>query len=218
MKTQPLRINIGCGQTPTPGWINFDNSLSLMLAKLPLAVGLLAKAKVLSPEQQSFINFAKTNDIWRANAARLIPLRDGSIEVIYTSHMIEHMDQAEARQFLKEAQRVMASGGIIRIVVPDLKLLADRYMAEGDADLFVEKTLLAQSRPKGLLGRLRYALIGHRKHLWMYDGPSLCKLLASARFLEPKIMEAGTTIISDPGELDLNERRSESVYVEATKP
>jgi len=24
-----LRINIGCGATPTPGWINLDNSLTV---------------------------------------------------------------------------------------------------------------------------------------------------------------------------------------------
>ena len=30
-----MRINIGCGTSPTPGWLNFDNSMTLTLSKLP---------------------------------------------------------------------------------------------------------------------------------------------------------------------------------------
>lgn len=26
-------MNIGCGRTPTPGWLNFDNSASVRFAK-----------------------------------------------------------------------------------------------------------------------------------------------------------------------------------------
>ena len=30
-----VRINIGCGKTPTNGWINFDNSPAIKLANSP---------------------------------------------------------------------------------------------------------------------------------------------------------------------------------------
>ena len=52
----------------------------------------------------------------------------------------------------------------------------------------------------------------------MYDDKSLCKLLSSAGFTEPKILEAGLTTIQDPGMLDLKERSLESVFVEACNP
>ena len=31
-----LRVNIGCGQTPTEGWNNYDNSLAVRLSGVPI--------------------------------------------------------------------------------------------------------------------------------------------------------------------------------------
>lgn len=45
------------------------------------------------------------------------------LEVLCTSHMVEHLDRDEVISFLKEACRILAPNGIIRIVVPDLKKL-----------------------------------------------------------------------------------------------
>ena len=33
IETRSLKINIGCGDTPTKGWSNYDNSWSVRLAK-----------------------------------------------------------------------------------------------------------------------------------------------------------------------------------------
>lgn len=40
-RNRMVRINIGCGQTPTNGWENFDNSFSLRLSKIPLLPDIL---------------------------------------------------------------------------------------------------------------------------------------------------------------------------------
>jgi hypothetical protein len=52
----------------------------------------------------------------------------------------------------------------------------------------------------------------------MYDGPSLCRLLLAHGFVKVDVMQAGTTRIPSPEPLDLSERLSESVYVEAETP
>ena len=49
----------------------------------------------------------------------------------------------------------------------------------------------------------------------MYDGKSICKLLSSSGFKEPRILEEGLTTIPDSGMLDLKERSPESVFDEA---
>lgn len=54
--------------------------------------------------------------------------------------------------------------------------------------------------------------------MWMYDGKSLTKLLGKLGFVEVEVMPAGQTKISAHEPLDLQERVSESVYVEAEKP
>jgi hypothetical protein len=52
----------------------------------------------------------------------------------------------------------------------------------------------------------------------MYDGASLARLLSEAGFADAAVMPPGKTRIEDPGELDLEERAAESVYVEAVQP
>lgn len=48
---------------------------------------------------------------------------DGSVDRIYTSHCIEHIEFAEAVKLLTACYRVLSPGGLIRIVVPDIDRL-----------------------------------------------------------------------------------------------
>ena len=52
----------------------------------------------------------------------------------------------------------------------------------------------------------------------MYDGPSLCRLVAECGFADVEVVPAGRTRLADPGCLDLREREIEGVYVEASRP
>jgi predicted SAM-dependent methyltransferase len=213
-----VRINVGCGQTPTTGWRNFDNSLSLRLAKIPLLPKLLYKGKLLEGSQYQFIQFAKFNHIEFGDATKGLPISSGSVHVLYSSHMLEHLDTTEAKFFLKEARRVLRSGGIIRLSVPDLHEQVQKYLEFGDADVFIARTQLCQSKPKTIMQRLRILIVGTRHHNWMYDGPSMVRLLSSMGFKEPCVLSAGTTMIANPGELNLFEREDSSVYLEAFNP
>lgn len=213
-----FRINIGCGQTPTRGWRNFDNSLSVRLASVPLLPKLLGKIGLLDKSQSQFIEFARTSNIEYGNAVRGIPLPSGSVEILYSSHVLEHLDIGEAELFIKEAMRLLCPGGIIRLVVPDLKKLVDLYLQSGDANAFVDSTYLCVPRPRAFWEKLRFLLVGNRHHQWMYDGASLCAFLEMHGFVDVRIVLPGETMIADPGELDLNERVVESVFVEARRP
>ncbi len=212
------RVNIGCGQTPTQGWQNYDNSWSIRLSKVPCLAVVLNWLGIVSKRQWEFISFAKSSGIRWADATRCIPESDHSVEVLYSSHMLEHLDREEAQMFLKEARRVLIHGGIIRIAVPDIKPMAGRYLSDGDCDVFVEGSRLTRRRPRGLVEKLRYLIAGDRGHLWMYDGESLCRCLASAGFSDPRVTAPGSTIIPMPGSLNLRERSAETVYVEAISP
>jgi len=59
---------------------------------------------------------------------RHIPLPDASVPFVYSSHMLEHLRQDEAEVLMSEMHRVLAPGGIARIVVPDLAKLARWYL------------------------------------------------------------------------------------------
>lgn len=132
--------------------------------------------------------------------------------------MLEHLDRNEADKFLKEVYRVLCPNGIIRIAVPDIKKQIAKYNDSGDADAFVEATHMCVPRPTSLAQKIRFLLVGTRHHQWMYDGNSLCRLLQKHGFIEAEVMPVGKTKIPESGSLDLQERSSESVYVEAKKP
>ena len=212
-----LRINIGCGQTPTRGWRNFDNSLSLRLSKIPFLPELLLRLKLFESYQYQFIQFAKKNNIEYGDATKGLPVQDETVDVLYSSHMLEHLDRNEADKFLMEAYRILRPGGIIRISVPDIKKQVEQYNKLSDADAFIKRTHLCAPRPKSLAQRLRLLLVGTRHHQWMYDGNSLSCLLQRHGFMKVSVMPGGQTKISNHESFDLIERVSESVYVEAEK-
>ena len=132
--------------------------------------------------------------------------------------MLEHLDRREAAQFLKEARRVLIHGGIIRLAVPNLKFHIENYLHNKDTDLFIENILPTKEKPKSIIDKIKTFLIGDRHHKWMYDGDSLYKLLSSTGFRDSKVMEPGSTAISNPGSLNLEERAEESVFVKALNP
>lgn len=211
------RINVGCGATPTAGWLNYDNSLVARLGRFPLMLQLLNRTGLLGTERGLFATKVAAGEVQWADAVRL-PNADGSVDVVYSSHMLEHLDRHEARRFLAEAKRVLRPGGIIRVAVPDLSILVHEYQQTGDADEFIGRTLLTHARGKRLAGRIRDCVVGPRHHAWMYDGPSLVRLLKEAGFTNVGEFPPGSTMICDPGELDLREREVETVYVEANAP
>lgn len=209
------RVNVGCGQSPTKGWRNFDNSPSLYLARIPGLSQVLTGTGLISKQQASFIQFCRTHSVEHGNATKGLPLKSGSVEVLYSSHMFEHLDREEAKLFLNEARRILCPGGIIRLAVPDIRMRAEKYMKELDADEFIASTNMARPRPRTLAKRIGILVVGTRQHQWMYDGASLSRLLESHGFNSPKVLPAGETQIVEPGDLNLHERSSESVYVEA---
>ncbi|MGI0488949.1 class I SAM-dependent methyltransferase [Pantanalinema rosaneae CENA516] len=57
-----------------------------------------------------------------------IPFPDNSFDLVYHSHLLEHLPGAIAPHFIKECYRVLRSPGILRIVVPDLEQIARTYL------------------------------------------------------------------------------------------
>ncbi|MEH6418081.1 class I SAM-dependent methyltransferase [Pseudomonas sp. CGJS7] len=65
-----------------------------------------------------------------------LPLPDGCADFAYSAHLLEHLryhDQAAV--FVREIHRVLAAGGTLRLVVPDVKKLLAAYAA-GDREFF----------------------------------------------------------------------------------
>ena len=210
-----IRVNVGCGASPTPGWVNFDNSFSIRLARWPLVVPMLDRLRVIGWQSGRLARVAVARNIQFANASSRIPCTSSSVSAVYSSHMIEHLDRGEARAFLAEVRRILRPGDVVRIAAPDVARLVHNYLSTGDADSFIAATRMGLNRPADIMAWMKWVLVGPRHHLWMYDGDSLAKLLREAGFVDVAIMPPGKTNIADPGDLNLEERVSESFYAEA---
>jgi len=212
-----IRINVGCGTTPIDGWINFDNSLAIKLANSPFLYLLVKFLKLLSKQNIENVEWNKKNKIHFADATKKIPLEADSAECIYTSHMLEHLHRDGALVFLNEALRILKTNGVLRIAVPDLRLVINNYLTVGDANEFMER-MLVQAPPIGnLKEKLKLMVSGYRHHQWMYDGRSLSLLMEELGFRDVRVYSKGETSIKNLNGLNLHERSEESVYVEGIK-
>ncbi len=65
-----------------------------------------------------------------ADVGGSLPFGDGEVELIYASHVLEHLPTAQVPVVLREWRRVLRDGGVVLIGVPDLdriaKLLSSR--------------------------------------------------------------------------------------------
>ena len=211
-------VNIGCGASPIKGWVNYDSSFFVLLGGVPLIRGVIKKLFFSNKGIKELMIKTELCGIRYADAGKHIPERNGSVVVLYSSHMLEHLDKEEATNFLKEAYRVLAPKGIIRLVVPDIRNLVDRYLKHGDADKFIGDTALVAAKPKKFIKKIQYLVIGHGWHHRMYDFVLLQKLLTSFGFIEIKEFKAGGTMIPDTSDMDLEAHKWCSLYVEAIKP
>jgi predicted SAM-dependent methyltransferase len=57
-----------------------------------------------------------------------IPFPDNSCDVIYHSHLLEHLRRPHAFRFMHDCFRVLKPGGILRVVVPDLEQICRVYL------------------------------------------------------------------------------------------
>ena len=66
---------------------------------------------------------------------RGLPFSDESFDAVYGSHVLEHLVPSAAAQLLRECLRVLKPGGIVRLAVPDLEIIARLYLQSMEASL-----------------------------------------------------------------------------------
>ncbi len=114
----------------------------------------------------------------RLDACKGLPYGTGIVDLIFSSHMLEHLTYAEGLSFLRECRRVIRPDGGMRLIVPNAEYLMDEYTKRSSVfDDFGEvNTNCAIATTSA--GKL-WALL-HEGHASCYDGETLCKMLGEA--------------------------------------
>jgi predicted SAM-dependent methyltransferase len=69
------------------------------------------------------------------NLLEPLPFDAGFADAVYHSHVLEHFPKAKAKKFLADCFRVLRSGGILRVAIPDLEQIARLYLQNLEAAL-----------------------------------------------------------------------------------
>ena len=77
----------------------------------------------------------QSRDVIRHDLRERLPFPDEHFEVVYHSHVLEHVARHFAPQLLEECRRVLRPAGILRVVVPDLEKIARLYLKYLEASL-----------------------------------------------------------------------------------
>ena len=171
----PRFTQFGCGLCAPSRWLNFDASPAMRLQRLPLVGNL-----VPSGEFGRYPSNVQYGDIVKG-----LPIADSSVELLYCSHVLEHITLEELRMALKNCYRHLQIGGIFRLVLPDLEIMAKNYINVIEPDAaheFMRLTYLGkETRKRDLISFIKDWLAGNN-HLWMYDYNSLSAELQTAGF------------------------------------
>jgi SAM-dependent methyltransferase len=202
-----LRLNLGCGAQTPEGWVNVDNALGARVARLP-GISRLATRLGLFRTHWS-------GEIFIHDLRRPFPWGDESVDCIYSSHTLEHLTREEGAFVMRECRRVLRPGGIIRIVVPDLRAFINRFLrGEFPADLFIENLGVLPSA-RGRMGRW-LATRAESPHACMYDADTLLASLERAG-LRCREREPFDSAIPDIERIELRERVKNSVIAEGVR-
>jgi SAM-dependent methyltransferase len=239
-------LNLGCGTkvSASPDVVNIDWSVYLRIKSSPL---LRPLARLVATGERRARFDALPDNILVANLARGIPFADASVDAVYHSHLLEHLDREPAEGFLREIHRVLKPDGVVRIAVPDLEKACRAYLAHleacarGEADPATHDDAIAPileqcvrregygtRHQKPLRRWLENRILGDARkrgetHQWMYDRVNLAALLIRTGFRDPVVQTHTRSLIPDWDAYGLERNRQggeykpDSLYMEARK-
>ena len=195
------KLQLGAFDQGLKGWVNTDSTPHLFRARIPWLPLLLRKAGILSEQRYQQHRTGIFRRIRYLNVTRKFPFDDETFDFVYSSHMLEHLCPTNAKHCLREIHRVLKSGGIVRIVVPDLDRVLNKYVREAPEAFLAELFEANQTSAKNM-------------HHWHYNECSLRTSLEEAGFssVSKELFRHGRC-----PDLDRIEHREESLFMEAVR-
>lgn len=209
--SEVVRLNLGCGLTAPIGWMNADRSPNLALDRVPFAKELLRRSGLL---QDAHMATWPRNIRW-LNATKRLPFPDGTVDTIYSSHMLEHLYFDQANGLLRECSRILRPGGIIRLALPNGEEIARSLIANlGDPKYglgFTQGLHMAPLKAPTVWER-QLARFASAPHRWQPTSSLVISMLREAGFVE---FQTRPYLESDIPDISAVEHRESSLFFEA---
>ena len=125
----------------------------------------------------------------RLDVRKSWPFTDGCAREVYAEHLFEHLAWPDdADHFLTEAHRVLASGGTLRLSVPDLARHVRAYV-EGDTTFRQQFAPFLPAEARTRADALNHHFRQYGEHQYAYDAETLGARIRSAGFDEVRTVE-----------------------------
>jgi predicted SAM-dependent methyltransferase len=124
-----------------------------------------------------------------ASITDMSPVADGSVEAVFSSHNLEHLESHQVPLALAEFLRVLRNGGMLLLTLPDLQAVA-KLVAEGQLEETVYESPAGPVAPLDILYGFRpFLALGATTmaHRTGFTLESLRQHLAAAGFQEDKL-------------------------------
>ena len=180
-----MYVQYGCGHHAPSEWMNFDASPTLRWERIPV-LGRYTKNAGYFPA-----------NVRSGNIVKGLPVPDNHCKGAYASHVLEHLSLDDFYAALRNTKKMLRSGGLFRLVVPDLEQAARDYIQKlecGDTTAnshFLRSTCLGVSSRRAGLASALYDAIRTSAHLWMWDRLSLEEALIHHGFSGVRRCEFG---------------------------
>ena len=164
------------------------------------------------------------------DARRTFPIPSGTLDLIFSEHVIEHLEFEEARVMLRECGRTLKAGGTLRLATPDLQQIIALYTTpDGEEQAryirWIMRTFRSQFGDFSPAHAINQSFHGWR-HKFIYDEVTLAQALADAGFDGIVRVQPGKSEHERLRDLEQHGRyvgneaamRYETMVFEATKP
>jgi SAM-dependent methyltransferase len=197
-----IRLHIGAFDCAIDGWLNTDITPHIWISRIPFMARLLFAFGFMDNDRFRQHQRGVFSKLKYMDLTRPLPLKDGSVSVVFSSHVFEHLFSDEVGSLIHELHRVLVPAGICRVVVPDLEKIIAMFNADFP-EPFLESVYEAGKR---------YHI--KNAHHWGFTGSSLTRLFLNARFSKAYVTRYHEGACPD---LELLDNRPDSLFVEAIR-
>jgi SAM-dependent methyltransferase len=127
-----------------------NNFLQLLSRKRRAQKKISDYLKNLSPKQELRVIFGGhwyDTDEWlvlsedEQDIKQPLKFANESVDVIFTEHVIEHIDFCDAVRFMQESMRILKDGGVFRVVCPVVERLIHASLDDNNGKIYIQNCL-----------------------------------------------------------------------------
>lgn len=133
---------------------------------------------------KGFINSDVLGNGVHINICKPLPFKDNSLDIVYSSHLVEHIYKRDFIKHLKECHRVLRKGGKLIVQTPNLQMLSEcvydifseenKIIKEGFSEFFDDEIVGSD-----LINGCTHLLFGHK---YVYDYYEMLRLFKKSGF------------------------------------